>query len=171
MNLILSTQRKQIVMQIKLAFLLMFISSSIYGENGYVYEGDLNGDGIPDKITSGPSGQFGNAGGPFMISISSKDGTFKSKVLGFHPRAIALEKTSSGNYLWGYWRYSSSLGDLFYITLDGQFIKTKIGIRAGSNSELGSSIYNTIFDAKNEYIVKLKKVDNYVPVEYPWGKG
>ena len=42
-------------MQIKLALVLMFISSFTYGEAGYVYEGDLNGDGIQDKITSGPS--------------------------------------------------------------------------------------------------------------------
>jgi len=158
-------------MQIKLALVLMFISSFTYGETGYVYEGDLNGDGIQDKITSGPSGQFGNAGGPFMISLSQKDGTLKNKSLGFHPMAIALEKTSSGNYLWGYWRYSSRGGDLFHITLDGHFIKTKINIRAGSNSELGTSIYNTIFGENSKYIIKLKKIDNYTPLDYPWGKG
>lgn len=154
-----------------LTLCILFISQLSIAGSGYVFTGDLNGDGVEDSIKSGPLGLFGNAGGPFMVSLSKSDGTFVRKVIGFHINAIALETNEAGiNNLWGYWRGGSQQGSLFKVSLDGNFKHEGIAINVGINgSDIGSSLYSSIFN--NQHLLKLKKVENYLPPDYPWGKG
>lgn len=69
---------------------LLFVCLNVYAETGYVYEADLNPDGVSDYLSSGPKAMFGNAFGPFMLSLSRPDGTYSYKVIGLHPKAAAL---------------------------------------------------------------------------------
>ncbi|WP_444888232.1 hypothetical protein [Microbulbifer sp. JMSA008] len=152
-----------------IVFILILFASQVRADYGYTYSGDLNGDGIADRIMSGPSAMFGNSGGPFIIYLSKADGTYINKVVAFHPKAIAFEKYESGrNSLWGYWRHGTRQGTLFKLSLDGEFKVESITINPiGSN--LSSGIYSTVFD-KNS-LLKIKRVEGYMPPDYPWGKG
>ena len=153
------------------AFIFLLVSfCSLADDIGYVYEGDLNGDGVSDTIASGPHDQFGSAGGPFVIVLSQLNGTPVHKIVYLHPSAISLEHHVTGNFLWGYARHGGGTGTLFSISFDGQFKTEEITINAGPfYSDLAASISNAVFNEKFRLI--LKKVDSYEPPHYGWVRG
>lgn len=142
-------------MQIYVGIIFIFFSAYAFSETGYVFSGDLNGDGIDDTLESGPSSMFGNAGGPFLLTLSS-DNTFVFKVLGFHPHAISLEKHKNGNKLWSYWRLSSNNGSLRSVFLDENFKEEHVHIQSGNSGTVqGNRIYKALFNEK--YLLKMIK--------------
>ena len=150
-------------------FLLACYQSAI-AEIGYIFEADLNGDGFEDSIMSGPYGMFGNGGGPFLLSLSKADGTFAKQAIGLHPKAAALEKNGEKSKIWGYWHSSAKSGELGYTMLDGSFKTEYITLYFEPDTDgINRKIYELIFN-KNQ-LIKFKKIENYIPPEYPWGKG
>jgi hypothetical protein len=156
-----------------LAFFLLF-SSSAYAETGYVFEGDLNGDGIPDSIMSGPSKLFGNAGGPFIVSLSDGKGHFIRKETALNPDLTAFDPAEGHPRIWGYWHVSSSEGVLSATTLDEAFETKTInlyGDNPESDTSMSAAIFNAVFNKKT--IMKFRKVKNYKlppPLASEWGK-
>jgi hypothetical protein len=148
---------------------LLSIFSNAYAEIGYVYEADLNGDGISDSLRSGPNAMFGNAFGPFMLSLSKPDGTFVKKVIGLHPRATALESNGQESRIWGYIRGGLDEGSLCYTKLDGSFEENCIDMYLGKkDNHLSRELYDLILDENK--IVKFIEIENYVPPKYEWGR-
>ena len=86
---------------------LLLIGQIAVADIGFVYKGDLNGDGIEDALMSGPYMMFGNGGGPFMLRLGQKDGSYIDKVIGLHPKAVALERNGVKSRLWSYWHMSA----------------------------------------------------------------
>jgi len=112
---------------------------------------------------------FGNGGGPFMLELSREDGSYAQKIIGLHPKAAALEKNGINSRIWGYWHGSASEGDLGYVMLDESFEEKSITLYfGGSDSNLSNQLNQLIFD--EDKLIKFKKVKDYTPPEYPWGK-
>lgn len=154
---------------ISIYIFFLFVSSNVYAETGYIYETDFNGDGINDSLRSGPKAMFGNAGGPYMLSLSRGDGTFSQKIIRLHPLACALEMNGKYSRIWSYWRSSAGTGSLSYIMLDGTFKEKSISMYfSGDGTSLSRQLYDLIFE-KNK-IIKFKEIENYSPPKYEWGK-
>ena len=148
---------------------LFFVSLNVHAEIGYVYEADLNGDGVSDSLRSGPKAMFGNAFGPFMLSLSKPDGTSTKKVIGLHPRAAALESNGQESRIWGYIRGGLDEGGLCYTKLDGTFEEGCIDMYLNKkDNSLSREFYDLIFDENKA--IKFKEIENYVPPKYEWGK-
>jgi len=156
-------------------FTLKIISLSLFStvaaaESGYIYEKDLNGDGIIDKLESGPSGLFGSGGGPFLLTLSQPDGKFVSRVVGLHPKADSLHSNGSKSQIWGYWHHSADSGTLRAIQLDGSFKAQEMNLHFSPNrSGIATAIYKSIFNPA--HLISFNKVENYTPPNYLWGKG
>ena len=153
-----------------LLLISILLSSKIASaEIGYIYEHDFNDDGIHDSLMSGPEYLFGNGGGPFMLRLSKADGTFSEKVIGLHPKVAALEQNGSNSKIWGYWHMSASEGVLGYVLLDGSFKQENLRLQFHQSHEgLSSKIYDLVFNENQ--IIKFRKVENYIPPKYEWGK-
>lgn len=154
---------------ILLLILISIDSTIVSAEVGYVFEADLNGDGVTDSLKSGPQDLFGNGSGPFMLRVSNEKGGFSQIVIGLHPKAVALEKNGPISKVWSYHRSSSSTGKLEYVLLDGNFTKEGIILRFNeTRTGLSSEIYKLIFNENKT--IGFEVVDNYLPPKYNWGK-
>jgi len=154
---------------ITVIFLICII---LHGEDGYVYNGDLNGDGIADKIESGPSWTFGTGGGSFVVTINGKTNQ-QSYAIGGKPY-FALEKIPTGNMrLWSYWHMSAQEGVLTSYMFTPELKQENITINPGDGgTDLGNAIMKAVFNEKD--LIKLKKVKDYTippnPSGLEWGK-
>jgi len=155
-----------------LAFLLL-VPSTLLADTGFMYKGDLNGDGIEDLIQSGPSQFFGQAGGPCVISVSVAPKKYKKGLVSCSPWGFSLEKSKNKMWpsrYWSYWRHTLGEGSFTATTLDGQFtVQTITLYDTVSDDALGKAIND------RTQLIKFEQVDNYVPPEHPcgapWGKG
>ena len=146
----------------KLILLAILFSFNARAETGYVFESDINNDGVMDSIVSGPSELFGNAGGPFIISLSNGKDGFIKKVLGLHPSAVAIDVANGHPRIWTYWRSSCCFGSLVVTTLGKQFKEEHIDLYFGESWDsptVSRDIYHAIFQGK--YAIKFKTVENY----------
>ena len=145
-------------------------------EFGLVGEIDLNNDGVIDRIQSGPSDLFGQAGGPLVVTLSENGNSPAKSYVIEGNGTFAIERTGTGEpiRLWSYWRMSCCQGVLssFVFTHDGmeqQHIKINPG---DSGTAIGRAVYNGIFDQEN--LFALKHVSPYSPPPNPsgleWGK-
>jgi hypothetical protein len=153
---------------------LALFSGFALGDVGYTFQGDLNGDGIPDSIMSGPSELFGNAGGPFIVSLSSSNEGFMREEVFLHPKAAALEVVPGHYRLWAYHRLGCCEGTLNITTLDGNFHTSSIQLYfTGNRDSLSPSeeAYRAIFSGRS--LLQFKMVENYQvppPLHGEWGK-
>jgi hypothetical protein len=149
-------------------------SAAVQAETGYVFEGDLNDDGVLDSIMSGPSELFGNGGGPFIVSLSNGSGGFNRKEIGLHPKAAALDLVKGHPRIWGFWHLSCCEGTLSITTLDEKFETQTIQLYFSGDQgypTVSQNIYNAIFEGKS--LIKFKTVENYqvpTPLRGEWGK-
>ncbi|WP_188662697.1 hypothetical protein [Arenimonas soli] len=157
-----------------LLLLLALVSGEAGVGTGYVHTGDLNGDGVPDSIMSGPSGLFGNGGGPFIVSLSDGKGGFRRIELALHPQAVALDQAGGHPRLWTYWRSSCCAGTLSVTTLDGSSAPQHIPLDFGQDPgapTLSRALYDSVFRESNR--IAFERVDNYQPpppLGGEWGK-
>lgn len=146
-----------------------------WSEEGWVYTGDLNGDGIDDTIESGAAELFGKAGGPFVISISNPDGTIQKSVVFAHPHCIAPEPVDEGEmtniFIWTYSRLSNREGKLVRYNLLDSKATQSITIRPG---DAGTNLGNSIYQALLTHRIQLNRVEDYTVPPHPnghqWGK-
>jgi len=143
-------------------------------DTGYVYSGDLNGDGVADSIRSGPSDLFGNGGGPFVVSISDGSGGFIARDIGLHPLAVSLDLVTGHPRLWTYWRSSCCGGTLSVTTLDEKFETYFVPLEFGedfSSPTASRDVYNSIFSTERR--IEFEVVADYEPpppLRGEWGK-
>jgi hypothetical protein len=160
-----------------LLFLLLF-PLIVFAETGFVYEGDLNGDGIDDYIQSGPRELFGNAGGPCVISVSVSPREHKKGLVNCSPAGFLLEKSANKMWpsrYWNYWWLGGGAGSITATTLDGRFATESIvlyGMMGEEIDTLGKAILKAVRDKAQ--LLRFKQVENYTPPEQPcgdqWGK-
>jgi hypothetical protein len=148
------------------------LATKSYSDEGDVYKGDLNGDGVIDKIESGPSYMFGNGGGPFLVTLSGPKNDVKKSIIGAHIGALYLERHQRGNQLWGYWHMSAFEGELFTISLDGKFIRNSVKIYTGKidlgDSDMGKMILDSVKSKASK--IDFDYIEDYVLPEASWGK-
>lgn len=157
-------------LNIGIIIFIILTHAIIYAEDGLVYIGDLNNDGVNDKIESGPSEMFGAHGqnGPFILTLSV-NGTFKKLGLGGTGFWV-LERYQNSIRFWDYNREGGSDGYIGYTQFNlvsGTFEKyEKLLIHPGDGGTvLGNLFTDTIFD--NEKLEKCYciKVKGYTPPE------
>lgn len=68
------------------------------------YQGDLNHDGIPDRIVA--KGVQGNSGGSFVVTLGSRTGKPFRQTLALNPNATAVEWVDGRLRLWTLWHVS-----------------------------------------------------------------
>lgn len=148
-------------------------------EDGLVYIGDINRDGVLDKIVSGPSGMFGAQGqnGPFILTLSM-NGNNKDISIGGSGDWV-IERSKEWIRLWSYAHSSSTSGNIGYYEIslwDGtRKSGGSLSISTGDGgTDLGNGIYSSVFNEKNEHI-SCKIVHDYVPPKFDvdgkeWGK-
>lgn len=147
------------------------------GEFGMVGEFDLNGDGIIDRIQSGPRELFGQSGGPFVVTLG-ENGTLPEKSYLIHGNGRFVIETGNDNgptRLWSYGRISCCEGILasYVFTSDGME-QQQITINPGDGgSDVGRANYRSIFSEEN--LLPLKRISPYSPPPNPsgrdWGEG
>lgn len=156
---------------------VFLVPFSVFAETGFVYKGDLNGDGIDDHIQSGPQDLFGNAGGPCVVTVSVSPTEHKKGIVSCGPGGILLEKSINKMWpsrLWDYGRISAGEGTIMTITLDGKFTTEHITLysMAHGDDSIGIAILKAV-RGKAQFI-KFDQVENYAPPENPcgvqWGK-
>lgn len=154
---------------LRLAVSLTALGGHADGAEGYRARWEV--DGATVTLESGPSGMFGNAGGPFLLTFR-KNGIRTQKIIGLNPAAIALE-IGNPSRLWGYMRTSGSSGVLTSTELDAGMHEESLVINPGdSGSELGNRVYHAVFST--EFLLKLDRVADYTVPDAPggveWGK-
>jgi hypothetical protein len=155
--------------------------ANVRAELGYVFIGDLNGDGVEDRIESGPGSMFGNAGGPFLVTLSDSTRPAQHFDVGLCLSMVAVERTPGGVRLWTYWHMSAGSGELIAIPLgyrrdawpSGDTLEKSILIYTGEDgTELGNALLSTVFAP--ERTISFKRVENYTVPQRPggreWGK-
>ena len=133
-------------------YLILILSQTVcFAEDGLVYIGDLNKDGINDRIESGPSYLFGAQGqnGPFILNLSVS-GKFIKIGLGGTGFWL-LERYEKSLRFWDYNHFSAFSGYIGYDQINlvsGEFEKSEsILIYAGDNgTEIGNIMYSSIFE-------------------------
>jgi hypothetical protein len=135
--------------------------------------GDINRDGVADKIASGPGELFGNGGGPFVVTLGSRKGPPKQFVLNLHRLAATVENTATATRIWSYWHLSGRSGDLCVDTLTDKTSRQCITIYAGDGgTAMGNALVERIFSKGQR--LEFKDVEPYVPPPHPdgreWGK-
>ena len=152
---------------------LIFYTCHLFGEDGWVYYGDLDLDGKDDSLVSGPANMFGNAGGPYILSLTSVGKNFDIAGHG----SWAVERHDGNLRLWNYWHLSSGEGSLGYLEIDtktGMASNSSLIIYAGdSGTDLGNKLYNAVYDNKN--LISATRIENYTPPKLnanglEWGK-
>lgn len=158
---------------------LLLVPLTAFAETGFVYKGDLNGDGIEDFIQSGPSDLFGNAGGPCVVSVSVSPKEHKKGLVECNPWGFLHEKSNDKmrpSRYWNYWRYGGGVGSISVTTLDGNFKTQAISLYDVFGSE-DDTLGNAILKAVKEktQLIRFEQVVNYTPPKQPcgaeWGKG
>jgi hypothetical protein len=157
---------------------LLLVPLTAFADTGFVYKGDLNGDGIEDSIQSGPSGLFGNAGGPCVVSVSVSPKEYKKGMVDCSSWGFLLERSTNKLWparYWSYMRHGGGQGSIGATTLDGKFTTQYITLYDMMGAEadtLGKAILKVV-NEKAE-LIKFDQVDNYTPPEQPcgaqWGK-
>ncbi|MDH5444381.1 MAG: hypothetical protein OEY52_02425 [Gammaproteobacteria bacterium] len=158
---------------------LLFLSPlTALAETGFIYRGDLNGDGVDDSIQSGPRSLFGKSGGPCVITLSTAQKKALKALINCRPDGFILEK-SENKYMpsryWGYWNHGGGEATVTAITLDGKFKRQSLDLygTVGNKQNLSNAILVAI--KTHTQHIKFKPVENYTPPEHPcgdeWGKG
>jgi hypothetical protein len=156
----------------RLLLLLALLTTPLSAESGYEYHGDLNADGIPDSIVTGPAELFGTGGGPLVITLSQPGGKTKVMSISGKPGVIALEKGPIPR-LYLYLHNSARTGNLVQQDLAGDFASHTIAMQGeDGGTELGDQIFAVIFAKPN--LLTFTEVPNYTPPPNPdgqeWGK-
>lgn len=145
----------------------------------YRFRADFNEDGVRDLAVSVPLRMFGQAGGNFSLYIARSDGTFHSIGDVFlHPRAISIESASGELNLWTYSRASGSEGQLGYYVLSKEnpantnpTVSDFVGLTVhpgDGGTELGRSLYSTVFSEKYRVQVERSTTDAGKPRWSAW---
>jgi|GEM_PF-3275618 len=165
----------RIALPSSLIVMLLLTALPAHAESGWIYKGDINGDGIEDLLSSGPAAQFGNAGGPFVLQLSAEGGKTIRHVIELHPMAVALETPAAGQsappVLWAYRRHGGRSGSLVRLQLGAQLTQESVKISPGGlGTEIGDAIYSAVFAHRIEF----SPVTDYTPPARPdgieWGK-
>ena len=164
------------MMKFTVALLLLFPMQSV-ADYGFTYQGDLNGDGVDDYIYSGPSGQFGNGGGPCLIKVSIAADEYKQKVVHCgNSEGLILDPGSKYKpaRIWGYSHFTAGTGSIYTLTLDGEFIQQTLWVYPGATGDsenIDSQILKVI--TEKGQLIKFEQIENnYMPPELDceWGK-
>lgn len=159
--------------------LVMFVFNSwLPAQEGLRYVGDLNGDGIPDRIESGPYVSVAGAGGAYLLTLSSPSGALQFDLYGYGTYAVEMVQRHAGPAtlrLWTYQRSSAAEGSLItYAITAGKMTEERLTINPGdAGTALGNELFRLVF-AKNNIVVAERVVD-YTPPTRPahggeWGK-
>jgi hypothetical protein len=157
---------------IPLALIILLTCTAVPAAEGWQYTGDLNADGTPDTIRSGPQNLFGNAGGPFVVRLSRLNGTHREHAIFAHRLCMAPElvgqKNSPTLILWTYHRSNAYEGRLVRYEFGEKPKITKISIYP--KSPVGKALYAAITASR----LTLVKIPNYTVPSNPsgeqWGK-
>lgn len=166
-------QRNLTILALVVPFLALHVSPA-FAQTGYVFKGDLNGDGVEDSIMSGPPEMFGNAGGPFVVTLSARDGGALVQTLFLHPEAVSLDFQEGNPRLWTYSRSSCCGGNLSAIRLAEGFEVESIRLdfdQDGASASMSRDVYEAVFHASRR--IRFDVVDHYEPPPPPggeWGK-
>jgi len=143
--------------------IVLFSNSWAYAEKGYVWEGDLNGDGRIDKIQSGPMEFFGR-NGPYIIRLSKGKDSWIEQIVTFGHSGInlAVEKYGSPDFrLWSYVGISAGEGMISILTMEDEIKSDGFYIFAGDQgTDLGRAIFKAIFT--KDRLLQFKEIDNYI---------
>ncbi len=124
--------------------------------------GDLNDDGVPDRIVVQDEYTCGKAGCEYRLFLSRPDGEFIAHDVGLHPLAVSLERSlRQGNYLWSYGPMSAFEGVLKKVRLDETFAYESISLHMKEG--FGTAIYNEVFSPRNRLKFKPKDELNCIP--------
>ena len=146
---------------------LIFLSFSVFADTGYVYEGDMNNDGIADTLQSGPSSLFGKGNGPFVLKLSVNNNEYNSTIIILNVNGFYLERTTKGNRIWSYYPVSMERGILRSTELNSNFSIVDKEFSVNDNR------LRAVLTEK--YLVKFRVVEDYNVPQHPcgkqWGKG
>jgi hypothetical protein len=136
---------------------------------------DLDGNGIPDRLMSEPTRDFGMSGGSWEVFLGKKEGgfVFAGRIYA-HPLALRVERLSDSVRLWVYLRSSGSSGILGYYELkDGRVGDlTKIEISPGDGgTDLGRTLYESVFPTAKRLMTVKKRPYQAPEPTAPSGRG
>lgn len=152
-----------------ITLLILMTTNQIHTVEGEVYIGDINNDGIVDKLESDDLSNYGSGGGKYLLTLSSTGKSTKHVIEGnglFRAEVPPQESQESWVRIWSYWHMSAVSGYLTCVYLsNGQATNEKILISTGDGgTELGNAVYNTVL--QKDHLLQFTKIDNYiVPVE------
>lgn len=156
-----------------IALLTMLMLRPLFAaERGWVYAGDLDGDGIADSIRSGPEEIFGRGGGPFLLTITGAEGEPDRHAMLWASGAFVFALDPGTEHwsprLWSYTRVEPRHGAVGYIDLDQEMAEGGLMVRAGDDGrEIDAAICDAIFDQAHQ--ITLQEVQDYRPPELPPG--
>jgi hypothetical protein len=148
--------------------LCSFALAESHAEVGWRYVGDLNMDGIPDRLESGPQEFFGNAGGIYLLTLSSDKGPQRFLLYGswrFVPE-IMNDGFRTTFRLWTYWRSGISGGSLIcHSVIDGKVTTTRIAVVHGPEGSTIPSISDKMMSAvfSSTLAFDPTQIENYTP--------
>lgn len=147
--------------------LCAFAIAEVHAEVGWRYVGDMNADGVPDRLESGPQVLFGNAGGVYLLTLSSDKGPQRFLLHGswrFVPEIMNDEYRTFR--LWTFMRSGLNGGSLIcHSIIDGK-VKT-VGIEVAHSPEgsttpsLCDKLQGAVFSSK--LICDPTEIKNYTP--------
>lgn len=137
---------------------------------GGMFVGDLNGDGIDDSIRSGPQLYFEKYGGPYLVTVSSKDGKPQHHLVWTGQASFAYEQGHDGRWhrLWMCTSGARGEMNVGYLNLSKPSDRGHWSMGyGGEETSVQAKLFAAVFNADNE--LTLTYPDAYEPPELPEG--
>ena len=161
-----STRTMWLPVAIALA-LCSFALAEVQAEVGWRYVGDMNADGVPDRLESGPQELFGNAGGVYLLTLSSDKGPQRFLLHGgwkFVPEVMNDEYRTFR--LWTFMRSGLSGGSLIcHSIIDGKVTTTGLAVVHSPEGSITPSISDKLQEAvfSSKPVCNPTEIKNYTP--------